>query len=73
MRVTRNTSNYKHIILSETEKHRIKFVIDKRDRAYDKLFLTKKWHGDCDPEVIVIMRYEDEEFINDILKRYGVE
>lgn len=41
MKVTRETNRYKHIILSETERHRIKFVIDKQDRAYDKLYLTK--------------------------------
>lgn len=36
--------------------------------------ILQRWgHGDCNPEVIVIMRYEDEEFINDMLKRYGAE
>ena len=71
--VTRETNRYKHIILCETERHRIKFVMDKQDRTYDRLYFIKNGHGACDPEVIVIMRYEDEELINDILKRYGVE
>lgn len=71
--VTRETEKYKHIILYETERTRIKFVECKEDRAYDRLYFIKMGFRNCNPEKIVIYRWEDEEFINDTLKIYGAE
>lgn len=73
VRVIRETEEDKHIVLYETEKTRIKFVECKEDRDYDRLYFIKMGNEYYDPERIVIYRWEDEEFINDVLKRYGAE
>lgn len=74
MRTVFETTKYKRTILYETNKTRIMFAECKQDRRYDRINFVKM-HDDVgeDAEIIGIYRWEDEQFINDILKRYGAE
>lgn len=73
LKVTMETERYRHIVLYETNTTRVKLVEDKKDRAYDKICLTKFGNKYREPESISVFRYEDELLIRKIIKRYGAE
>lgn len=73
-KVTRETEDYKHIVLYETERTRIKFVEYKPDRMLDRVqFIRMAISVNETPEIITIFRYEDEKLIEDMKERYGAE
>lgn len=72
--VRRESSCYRWTDLLETERCLIQFVEDKRQgREYDKIKVIKLGINGMTGECINIFRYEDEDAVNDMLKRYGAE
>lgn len=72
-RVLYETEKYKRIVLYETEIFRIVFVECKYDRKLDNIKFIRMGNQEVEPEKVIIYRWQDEETVNDILKRYGAE
>lgn len=72
-RVLYETEKYKRIVLYETEIFRIVFVECKYDRKLDNIKFIRMGNQEVEPEEVIIYRWQDEETVNDILKRYGAE
>ena len=71
VRTAFETSNYKMVILYETETTEIVFVKCKQDSTYDRIKFVKLGNEYREPEVIVVYRYEDEQLIEGMLNTYG--
>lgn len=71
MEVFRETINYKHVILYESNATKIVFVQDKNDRMMDRISITKLGTKYIAPESVSIYRYEDEDYFNHMLNLYN--
>lgn len=71
-KVVYETKKYKKIRLYETQTMKIDFVEDKQDRDYDRIKIVKFGNDyiDIDPESVVIYRWEDEQFMENMIKIY---
>ena len=65
------TGNYKHVVLCESKTARIKYVKDKKDSAYDRIYFTKYGDETRETEFVVVFRWEDEQFLNSILEGFN--
>lgn len=70
-KVVRETEKFIWITLLDTKTFRISLVIDKEDRAYDKIRFLQKGTQTIEPEMIVVFRYEDEQLIESMMETYG--
>ena len=70
-KVVRETEKFIWITLLDTKTFRISLVINKEDRAYDKIRFLRKGTGIREPEAIVVFRYEDEQLIESMMETYG--
>lgn len=73
LKVTRETSDFRQITLFETKMFRIIFVECKYDRNLDNIKFIRMGNQTVEPEKTIIYRWQDEEAVNDILRRYGAE
>lgn len=73
LKVTRETSDFRQITLFETKMLRIIFVECKYDKSLDNVKFIRLGTLTTESEKTVIYRWQDEEAINDILRRYGAE
>lgn len=70
-KVVRETEKFILITLLDTETFRISLIIDKEDRAYDKIRFLRKGTGIRESEAIIVFRYEDEQLIESMMETYG--
>lgn len=70
-RVISNTSNYKKVVLYETNQIKVEYVTDKIDSYLDRIRIIKLGNYHVEPKCIVVYRYEDEQFVNDTLALHG--
>lgn len=73
LKVTRETSDFRQITLFETKMLRIILVECKYDKSLDNVKFIRLGTLTTEPEKTVIYRWQDEEAIDDILRRYGAE
>lgn len=73
LKVTRETSDFRQITLFETKMLRIIFVECKYDKSLDNVKFIGLGTLTTEPEKTVIYRWQDEEAVNDMLRRYGAE
>lgn len=72
--IKRESSAYKWVTLLETKRCIIQFVEDKqRGRDYDKIKVIKLGVHGMTGECINIFRYEDETYIETILKTFNYQ
>lgn len=69
--IVRETKKFIWITLLDTKTFCISLVIDKEDRAYDKIRFLQKGTQTIEPEMIVVFRYEDEQLIESMMETYG--
>ena len=70
-KVVRETKRKIWMILLDTKTFRINLVINKEDRAYDKIRFLRKGTQTREPEAIVVFRYEDEQLFESMMETYG--
>lgn len=73
LRTVYETNNFRRVVLFETEIFQIVFVECKYDRKLDNIKFIKMGNQEVEPEKVIIYRWQDENTVNDILKRYGAE
>lgn len=68
--IVRETKKFIWITLLDTKTICISLVIDKEDRACDRIRFVQKGTQTGEPETIVVFRYEDEQLIESMMETY---
>lgn len=70
MRITYETKRYRKTELYSSKVSGIYFVEDKEDRAYDRIKFVRYGNEYSDPEIAIVYRYEDEQFVNHMVETF---